>query len=138
LPDVTAALSQDGFVSAGGTVRAVARHGAMATVLFSDIVTSYTEDDCHETDKVDGIGRDGRVIYRQICRTKATHVEHKKVDPIVVPADEAAALRAGDDAVAFIATDARKGAIIFAQRDNKLVQVRGHRLRVQESNRARD
>jgi hypothetical protein len=137
LPDITSALPAEGVISAGGTVRAVDRHGATATVLFSDVVTSYTDDDCHETDKVDGIGRDGRLIYREICRTTATHVEHQKVDPVEVPANDAASLRAGDNAVAWITTTGRKGAIISALREDKIVQIRGHRLRVPESQRFR-
>jgi hypothetical protein len=137
LADVTAALPTDGFAGAAGNGRSVERHGALATVRFADEVTEYTDSDCHETGKIDGISSDGKLIYRQACTNFRTRVEHRKVAPIQVPAEEAAALRPGDLAGAWVTADTRKGVIVNAQQQDKLVQVRGHRLRVKESRRER-
>ncbi|MFT3695083.1 MAG: hypothetical protein QM831_18240 [Kofleriaceae bacterium] len=132
LTDLTAALPREGIVSAGGNVRGVQTHGEMSTVIFADIVTESTDEDCHETSKVDGIGSDGRLIYRQDCRTTGTRTEHTKVEPITVPSDEAKNLRAGELVTAWVKTEGRKGEITFVHQQDKIVQVRAHRLKVKE------
>jgi hypothetical protein len=136
LPDLTAALPKDEVESAGGNVRTTRRQGDRATVIFADVVSTYDEEDCHETNRIDGIGSDGRIIYRQICKKTGTRTERRKIDPIEVPSTDADRLRAGDLVSAWVTSDGRRGSITNIEREGKLVQVRGHRLKVPESRRS--
>src|SRR5262249_43165454 len=83
--------------------------------------------------KIDGIDSAGKIIYRQVCTNFRTRTTREKIDPIDVPAEEAAGLRPGDFVNAWVTSAGRRGAISNAQREDKLVQVRGHRLRVKET-----
>ena len=138
IPSLTTTLDRDGYVRGGGNVRAIQRRGDRAVVVFADVVTKYEDADCHETNKIDGISSSGTIIYRQVCKNYRTLTERTKVDPIEIPAEEAASLRPGDLVDAWFTQDGRKGALIDAEREGMLVQVRGHRLRVKESPRDGD
>jgi hypothetical protein len=130
--DLTQALSTEAASRASGNVREVKREGAMATVLFADQVTTWEDEDCQDTDKIDGIDRHtGKIIYRQVCRSLGTKVDRQKVPPITVPVEEAATLRSGESVRAWVSPD-RRGAIISVDDKGRLVQVRGHRLRANE------
>jgi hypothetical protein len=136
LPNPTTALPRDGHVTAGGNVRAVQRRGHRAVITFPDSITSWREGlGCHETHKVDSISPDGTVHYRRVCKGWQSHTERTKVEPIEIAAEEAAGLRPGDLVGAWVTKDGRRGALIDAERDGMLVQVRGHRLRVKEPRR---
>lgn len=137
LPNVTAAFTTDGLEHAGGNVRAVQRRGNDAVVMFADILTTYTDADCRETNKIDGIDSSGRIIYRQACTNYRTRTERNKIEPIEVPFHDAASLKPGDLVEAWVTADGRRGAVVDAEREGKIVQVRSHRLRVTEAARTR-
>lgn len=132
LPDVTAALSREGVTTAGGTVRGIQRQGERATVQFADSVIEYTDADCRETNKIDGITSEGKILYRQVCTNYRTRTVRQKVEPIVLPLEEASPLRPGDAVAAWVSQNGRAGALITASREQHYVQVRGHRLRAKE------
>jgi hypothetical protein len=133
LPDLTAALAGTPVDRGGGNVRAVQLRGGVAIVTFADDVTTYEDADCRETSKIDGISSDGKLIYRQVCTNFRMKTERKKLAPIEVPPEDAASLRPGDLVLAFVSD--RRAAIVHAEREGKLVQVRGNRLRVREAAR---
>jgi hypothetical protein len=68
-------------------VRSVKRHGKTATINFKKVVyVGEYRDNCHETNKVDGIDEYGHLIYREVC----TGPWKKSVDdytkkPVTVP-----------------------------------------------------
>jgi hypothetical protein len=136
-PNLTSAMDQEEIESTGGNVKGTRKHGEVTVVSFADIVTTWDEEDCHETNRIDGIGSDGQIIYRQSCKKVGTRTERKKVEPIEVPHDEAAKLKAGEYVFAYVNKESRRGAIIDVQREHDLVQVRGHRLKVKEVRRKR-
>lgn len=55
----------------------------------------YTEQDCHETSKVDRIRPDGTVVYRTVCRDLGKKWAEEVPAPIVVPASCKAGLAIG-------------------------------------------
>jgi hypothetical protein len=127
--DVTIALDRTDYETASGKVRGFVAQGGMVKVLFADEITQYDDADCEETNKVDYIGNDGRVVYRQVCRNYRTHTEHTKVDPVVVPKAEASLLKPGEIATMIVDRDSREGLLITASAERKLKQLRAHRIR---------
>ena len=126
---VSAALDRDGFTSAGGTVRALTPHANGVRVSFADEVTQYDDADCVETDKVDYIASDGRIVYRQVCKNHRTRTVRTKVDPVVVPRADAAGLRPGEIATMIVDRDSREGRVLTSSAARKLKQLRTHRVR---------
>ena len=119
-----AALVPDKVGQAGGKVAAIDKHGALAVVRFADDVSSWTEGtNCYETNRVDGIDSNGKLIYREACAGEATHVERHAVPAITVPLAEANALRAGDEVVAFVKSD-RSGRIWMVKHGDRVVRLR--------------
>ena len=111
----------------GGKVAALERKGANMLVRFQDEVSSDTEStDCYETNRIDGIDSSGKLIYREACRGSVTHVEHKKVEPVAIPASEAAGLHGGDEIVGFAkgTGDARLGRIWLVKRGQRVSRLR--------------
>ena len=124
-----AALVPDGHEVGqfGGKVAALDRKGANVVIRFQDIVSSWSEGtDCYETNRIDGISSDGKLIYREACAGKANHTEVQKVPPAMVPADEAAGLHGGDEIVGFArgTGDARLGRIWIVKHGTRVVRLR--------------
>ena len=111
----------------GGKVAALEKKGANVLVRFQDEMSSDTEGtDCYESNRIDGIDSSGKLIYRQECRGSVTHVQRRKVDPVTIPANEAAALHGGDEIVGFAkgAGDARVGRIWIVKRGEHVARLR--------------
>lgn len=131
-PNITAAMDRSAVETAGGEVKSTRRNGDHTVVVFADIVNKWDEEDCHDTNKIERIDSDGRIVYAQSCRKVGTHTERTKVSPIEVPVDEAAKLRAGDYVSAWVDKESRRGSVIEVTQKTDVVQVRGHRLKVKE------
>jgi hypothetical protein len=131
LPDMTATLPRNGIQNIVGNVRGVAVNGNRTVVTFEDNVVEYSDADCRETNKIEGIDSGGKLIYRKVCTNWRTRTERTKIAPIEVPADEARGLRAREVVYGFLDAQ-RRGVIASVVRDGKIVQVRGHRLHVPE------
>jgi hypothetical protein len=113
------------LASVDGKVAGVERHGASVVVRFRDEVSSYSEGtNCYETGRIDSISDDGHINYREECAGSATHTERHKVDPVTMPAHEAAGLAAGDEVVGFSNTDHADGRVWFVKRGNRIVRLR--------------
>jgi hypothetical protein len=111
----------------GGKVASLERRGANMLVRFADDVSSYTEDtNCYETNRIDGIDSNGKLIYREQCTGTQTHVERRKVDPALVPAREAANLHGGDEVVGFGrgTGEQRLGTIWLVKRGQRVTRLR--------------
>jgi len=117
------------FTSVTGIVAAVRIKGELAEISFEDTLSSYELTDCVETNRIDAIGNDGRLIYRENCRSVGTKTERHTTPPIRIPRREAAALRAREELTALVATDRVGGVIIVRSAKAQLVQYRMHRLR---------
>jgi hypothetical protein len=134
LPDLTAALGRDGVESTGGEVRAIERRGDQATILLADTVMQMLDSDCRDTNKVDRIERDGRVVYQQVCNKARARTVREKNAPITVPYEEARSLRPGEYVVAWVGRD-RRGLVLRASKNQHDVQIRGIRLVAPEPSR---
>jgi hypothetical protein len=113
--------------SVGGKVAALEKRGNGVLVRFQDEVSSSTEGtDCYETNRVDGIDSSGKIIYREACAGSTTKVERRKVDPVVLPASEAALLHGGDELVGFAkgTGDSRLGRIWIVKHGQRPVRLR--------------
>jgi hypothetical protein len=111
----------------GGKVATLEKKGANVLVRFQDEVSSAKEGtDCYETNRVDGIDSSGKLIYREACRSSVIHVERRKVDPVTIPASEAAGLHAGDEIIGFArgTGDARLGRIWIVKRGEHVARLR--------------
>jgi hypothetical protein len=113
------------LASVDGKVAGIERHGASALVRFRDEVSSYSEGtNCYETGRIDSISSDGKINYRSECAGSETHTERHKVDPVTMPASEAAGLAAGDEVVGFSNADHADGRVWFVKRGSRLVRLR--------------
>ena len=121
--------SEGKFTSVTGIVAAIRIKGEVAEIAFEDTVSSYELTDCVETNRIDGIGRDGRIIYRENCRSVGTKTERHTTPPIRVPRREVASLHPREELTALVAAD-RAGGVLYARSAKaQLVQYRMHRLR---------
>jgi hypothetical protein len=110
-----------------GKIASLERSGSTVLVRFADRVSSYSESTgCYETNRIDGIGDDGKLIYRQACSGSETHVEHAKVAPIKIPASEAVNLAGGDELVGFAHAGAepRLGRVWLVKRGGRIARLR--------------
>ncbi|MFO0634233.1 MAG: hypothetical protein U0168_15405 [Nannocystaceae bacterium] len=82
----------------GGTLRAKKARGDQVVLQFDDIVTKYADEVCRDTNRVERIESDGRLVYGTKCRaTGKTSVDRQPVPPVVVPArGKATSLQPGD------------------------------------------
>ncbi len=116
----------------GGTLRAKKARGDQVVLQFDDIVTKYADEVCRDTNRVERIESDGRLVYGTKCRaTGKTNVDRQPVPPVVVPAREATSLQPGD-AVRVVVTpgEAPQAArVLAAWRKDTLVQLRDVRAR---------
>ena len=112
----------------GGKVAALERKGATILVRFQDeLSSSDTEStDCYETNRIDGIDSSGKLIDRQKCNGSVTHVDRRKVEPVTMPANEAANLHAGDEIVGFAKGSgaARMGRVWLVKRGERVARLR--------------
>jgi hypothetical protein len=117
--------------SHGGKLRAKKQKGTSTVLEFADIVDRYADEACRETNRVERIESDGRLVYGQKCRaTGKTNVYRRKIDPIIVPAREAKALEIGDEVIALVGPGEPKPArIVSAVRKDVVVQRRDVRQR---------
>lgn len=115
----------------GGKLAAKKPSGADTMLVFADKVDRYADEACVETRKVQRIESDGTLVYAQKCRaTGKTNVYRTKIDPVVVPAREAKALKTGDEVNLVVAGgEPMSGRVSSASRNEKLVQRRGLRLK---------
>ncbi|HEY1552591.1 MAG TPA: hypothetical protein VGG28_32405 [Kofleriaceae bacterium] len=126
--DLTVGLDQSKTKNVRADVVGVRRDGANATIFFADSAYEWTENNCHETDKIDSVRADGKIDYRVECPGGATHVEYSHVAPIHVPAAQASGLHGGETVEAWV-NDAEVGEISFVHRKDAVVQIRDHALR---------
>jgi hypothetical protein len=106
------------------TVQSVQRSGNTAKLVFvQETHRSHTPYDCVETDKVERITPDGRVIYRTNCKWRESTYESPEADPITVPAYEATSIKSGDD-VRFVVDQNGNGHIVRVFRSSGVVQMR--------------
>jgi hypothetical protein len=98
---------------------------------FADKVDRYADEDCRDTNRVERIESDGRLVYGQKCRaTGKTNVYRTKIDPVMVPAREAKPLATGDDVSVVVGTGTPKNArVLSASRKDRLVQRRDVRVK---------
>ena len=121
-------------------VRAVARHGREATVLFRRNVEHGTEaTGCYQTNRVSSIDRHGNVYYQERCTgpDRAYSLDHT-VPPVHVPAPEVAHLRPGELVHVIVDGKTRRGHVAWVgaprpkgdkyTRDTPAVQVREWRI----------
>lgn len=127
--DLAAAVPAAGLRDAFGIVVATTPARGMVKITFADVINKYEAGNCVETNKVDYIASDGRIVYREHCKDLHTVTERRKVDPIFVPKQDARALRPGDEVTAIVNERTGEGAVVEAAQKNKPVQLRMHRLR---------
>lgn len=110
----------------GGKLRAKRPQGPSVVLEFADEVERYADEACHDTNRVERIEGDGRVVYAQRCRkTGKTNVYRREFEPIVVPAREAEGLRVGDQVRAVVGPGAPMPArVLSVSRKDTLVQRR--------------
>jgi hypothetical protein len=110
----------------GGKLKAKKQKGALTVLEFADVVDKYADEACRETNRVERIESDGRLVYEQRCRrTGKTNVYRTKIDPVVVPAREAKPLQIGDDVHVFVGAGEPKAArVSAAMRKDEVVQRR--------------
>jgi hypothetical protein len=101
----------------------------MTEIAFEDTVSSYELTDCVETNRVDAIGSDGRIIYRQNCRSIGTKTERHSTPPMRVPTRDAKNIRAREEVTALVGRDRAGGVLVVRSAKAQLVQFRQHRLR---------
>jgi hypothetical protein len=122
-------------------VRAVARHGRDATVLFRrNVEHGYQATGCYQTSRVSSIDRHGNVYYQERCTgpDRAYALDHT-VEPVHVPAAEVAHLRPGELIHVIVDRKTRRGHVAWVGaprpkgdkygRDTPPVQIREWRLR---------
>ncbi|HTJ40685.1 MAG TPA: hypothetical protein VL463_01275 [Kofleriaceae bacterium] len=103
-------------------IAAVAKKGPRTLITFvRDVETSESAAECHETNRVDSIGEDGHLNYREECSGSVTDRTDLTEKPITVPAEEAARLRPGE-ILTFIADDHHRGHVIEAYAADKSVR----------------
>jgi hypothetical protein len=104
------------------------RPGNLVLVRFADEVSSYEEStNCYETNRVDRIDDQGRIVYREECNGSQTHVDRRKVEPIMMPAPEVAGLHGGDEVIGFSHTEdkgTRVGRVWQVKRGNRVARLR--------------
>lgn len=102
--------------------------GNLVLVRFADEVSSYEEStNCYETNRVDRIDDQGRIVYRQECTGSQTHVDRHKVEPIMMPAPEVAGLHGGDEVIGFSHAEdkgTRTGRVWLVKRGNRVARLR--------------
>lgn len=110
----------------GGKLSAKRPKGELVVLEFADEVERYADEACQETNRVERIESDGRLVYAQRCRkTGKTNVYRREFEPIVVPAHEAEGLRVGDQVRAVVGPGTPMAArVLSASRKDKLVQRR--------------
>ncbi|MBA3498746.1 MAG: hypothetical protein H0T65_00115, partial [Deltaproteobacteria bacterium] len=112
-----------------GKVAALDRRGKDVTIRFQDRVSSYSESTgCYETGRIESISRDGHITYRQQCTGSQTKVERTKVEPVTMPASEAAGISPGDEVIGFTSFGPKQervgGRVWVVRRGQKLVRLR--------------
>lgn len=108
-------------------IKAVKRSGQKAVVSFT--VKKHKVEEpyaCRRTNRVERIQSDGSLDYETFCKYRTKVVTEQPPDPVTVPADEAAGLRAGELIQLWTTKDqARVGRVT---RDGTLVQWRADRF----------
>jgi hypothetical protein len=130
--DEAASLLRGGegkFTSVTGIVAAVRIKGELAEISFEDTLSSYELTDCVETNRIDAIGNDGRLIYRENCRSVGTKTERHTTPPIRIPRGEAASLHQREELTALVTAERVGGVVMVRSAKAQLVQYRTHRLR---------
>ncbi|MEM6990524.1 MAG: hypothetical protein AAF721_08510, partial [Myxococcota bacterium] len=112
---------------ASGKVKAKKKAGdGLTQIVFADVVKRYADEDCRDTNKVERIGSDGRVQYKQRCRRTGKTIVHRRTfDPVVVPTPEAAGLKPGDKVALWtVPGETKTGRVRWAHRKDRLVMIR--------------
>jgi hypothetical protein len=112
-----------------GKVAAIeAKAGNLVLVRFADEVSSHeSATNCYETNRVDRIENDGRIVYREQCTGSATYTDRTKVEPILMPSTEVAGLHGGDEVLGFSQGDdkgTRVGRVWQVKRGNRVARLR--------------
>jgi hypothetical protein len=100
-----------------GVVARVQRRDRTAVIHFLDIVATWDDHDCVETNQIDRI-EGGRIIYRQRCKYKRTHTDRRKIDPVTVDVRSARGLSAGNRVLTLVDPD-RHGTVVYAFLDDR-------------------
>ncbi|HUJ58713.1 MAG TPA: hypothetical protein VLX92_09480 [Kofleriaceae bacterium] len=111
-----------------GTISGLEPHGDKVVIRFADVVSSWSEGTgCYETSRIDSISDDGDINYREACTGSSTKTERHKVDPVVIPAAEAAGLHGGDELSGFAepaSSGPKVGRVWFVKRGARVARVR--------------
>jgi len=106
-----------------GTVRRVTRSGDATTLAFESETESHTEYvNCRESNRVDRVTADGRIVYRQVCdedRLKSRY----QLPQIRLTTHDAERVRGGDTVGVVYDTKTRRGRILGIKRGKTLVQL---------------
>ena len=109
-----------------GEIRRKVASGDGVQIVFSDVVKQYKKYDCVDTNRISKIDRDGKVHYKQRCKSRGTGINRRAIPPVVVPRAEAKAAKVGDT-LHVLAKDGA-GRIYVGKRDDNIVQLRGTRV----------
>ena len=112
---------------------------ARVRISFNDIVDTYDNTSCYETGKVVGVtwsGDQGHLDYETVCSVVGQRTEVTKIEPVILPAAEAKAIRPGENLLAMVDKKSRAGVVIRslaagrakAKGVTQVLQVRGSRL----------
>jgi hypothetical protein len=88
------------FVTGSGVVDKVKKQGDTMTITFKK--ESWKQDvlSCKETNRIDRIDNDGKLVYRKICKKTGTETITSQEKPVTIPSAAGAGIKAGSFVVA--------------------------------------
>lgn len=113
------------------SIRAIRRAGPRAIISFDDKVDRWlTGTGCVETNKVDSIGEDGHVYYREHCSGVARRTKRTHYPSVSVPVDQVKQLKPGNVASVVYDTKTHEGYVLFVYKSAKAAQAERHPIQI--------